>query len=131
MLWWLGRNGISTRFTWTKDVFWFLFFLVLTTEGKIIIVVLSTVLCWNELGRIWLAKVWSIFWFLLIGYDVDTILLSHIWAMAVLGGCRWVDVGREEDLLFDEKWQFLVVLLWCVWCVWIAVTIFVLFIFFI
>ena len=78
----------------------------LTTEGKMIRIVLSTVLCWNELGRIRLAKVWSIFWFLWIGYDVDTILLSHIWDMAVFGDCRWVEVGMEVDLLFDENWQF-------------------------
>ena len=86
----------------------------LTTEGKMIRIVLSTVLCWNELIRIRLAKVWSIFWFLWIGYDVDTILLSHIWDMTVFGDCRWVEVGMEVDLLFDENWQFLVVLLSCV-----------------
>ena len=65
--------------------------------------VLSTVLCWKELDRMRLAKVRSIFWILVIGDDFDTILLSHIRVMAVFGGCRWVEVGREEDLLFDEN----------------------------
>ena len=43
---------------------------------------------------------------LVIGYDVDIILLSHIWAMAVFEGFRWVEVGMEVDLLFDKNWQF-------------------------
>ena len=48
--------------------------------------------------------------------------------MVVFGGCSQVEVGMEADLLFDEGWQFLVVLLSCVWGVWITLTIFVLFI---
>ena len=100
-------------------------FLFLTTEGKMLIVVLSTVLCWNGLSSTRLGKVWSIFSFLLVGYDGDIILLSHIWAMSIIGGCRWVEVGRELFLLLDENWQLLGVLLSCVWCVGMSVTIFI------
>ena len=98
---WKGRYKYDVDLDEGCLLILFLIFWFLTTNGKMI--VLSTVLCWKELDVMRSVKVWSIFWYLVIGDDVDIILLSHIWAMIVFEGCRWVEVGREEDLLFDEN----------------------------
>ena len=99
-------------------------FVSMTTESKIVMVVLSTVVCWNWLENVWLAKVCSIFWFSFVGYDVGTILISHIWARSICGGCRWVEIGRELLLLFDENWHVIGVLLSYVWCMEMSATTF-------